>query len=69
MIGARADDMVFVHGCNAIKMDSGLPTLICRDDGYRVIAMCVGTGTDGGTRTDDLCAVDLVVAVSTFPAR
>ncbi len=63
VLGERARGKILVHNCDATKGDSGSPILIRGDGGYRVVAMHVGTGTDG-SRT-----IGLAIAASAFSVR
>ena len=63
VLGERARGKILVHNCDATKGDSGSPILIGGDGGYRVVAMHVGTGTDGA-RT-----IGVAIAASAFGAR
>ncbi len=63
VLGERDGGRILVHDCDATKGDSGSPILIRRDGGYRVIAMHVGTGTDGAR------AIGLAIAASAFRVR
>ncbi len=63
VLGERASGNILVHDCDATKGDSGSPILIRTNGGYRVIAMHVGTGTDGA-RT-----IGVAIAASAVRAR
>ncbi len=63
VLGERARGKILVHNCDATKGDSGSPILIRTNGSYRVIAMHVGTETDG-SRT-----IGLAIEASAFKAR